>query len=136
MVGLDHLRSAGDRPRDEDAATADHDHRDGLSARLHPVDSGIGHLLDAVHRRSHQIWVELFDPVSIADVSDTGRDRDIGGGQHVTTEDERFFGDAVADALWTNLQWILSHERSAAEPERVDVRHAEVRAYAADVDGH
>src|SRR3954453_12677117 len=53
MRRLDELRAPGQRVAEQDAAAADHDHRDRITARLHAVHDLGDALLDAAQRALH-----------------------------------------------------------------------------------
>ncbi len=65
-----------------------------------------------------------------------GTDRDVRQGQHRAAEALRFRRQSIAHAVGAQCQVprLLPHDRPATEAKRENVGHAQVQAYAADVD--
>src|SRR5690606_40214544 len=100
---LDEVRRARKLLVDQDAATTDDDHRYRLGTGLHAVNGGLAHLVHAVERGLDERLVEVSDLAAVANVGDTGGDRDIGRRQGVAAEDERLLREAVANGLRADL---------------------------------
>ena len=136
MLRHGHGRGALELAVDQHAAAADQDHRHGRGRRLHAVDRVFGEAVDLVHRGRDEFLVELRDAALVADVGIARSNRDVGRRELAAAEHERLARDPVADGTRpdADLAAFRDDQAAAAEADGDQVRHAEVRAHAADVD--
>ena len=79
----------------------------------------------------------MLDERRVSEVGAARSDDDVARRQRRTAEDQSRARQLVADAVRADRQLgIAADDAAAAEPQRQDVRHAEVRTDTADVDCH
>ena len=130
----DDLRNAGQAFRHQEGAAADGNQRRVAGLGFHAVDiffelpRGVG------ERRGDHALRDRRCAGAIANIQQSGGDRDIGRGQLRAAEDKRVLRQAVADAERADPCRRRIDMAAAAEADRQQVRHAEQRAHAADLD--
>ena len=124
------LARASQRGGQNRAATPDEDHGDVATGELHPIDC-VGY--QKVCRRQHLGPRSVAEQSRVAHHGAASRHGAVRHRQDLATEHTRLLEQAIADALWPELAR-CTNDRAAAERDRDNIGHPEVRLHAAELD--
>ena len=137
VVGPNETGGARQRVAEQNAAASDDDDRDRVGAGLHPIDRLREHPLrprrDRDRRDRHRDRRRRDGSPNEARPPATARSLAVSVSPPNTSAR---VGSSYPTLSGTDRRLVAADEGAAAETEREDVRHAEVRPHAADVDRH
>ncbi len=121
----------------QNAAASDQHYRNVASGGLHAIDTLFEHRAHALNCRGDDLRVERLHSRRITDVGHTRGHGDVGCRQCPSAEHEPLLQKAEAHGFGSDAHVCAldAHDTATAETHRKHVRHSEVRAHAADVDG-
>ena len=90
MRNANHALDALQFFRHEERSTADSDKDDVTGARLHPVNVFFEHLLCPAQHATHLVTGDVSDAFAVAQINHSGGDADVGRGQSLAAEYQRF----------------------------------------------
>lgn len=139
IVRLEHASYALEFARNQNGAAANENDINIARARLHAVDAVFDHFGHDGPSLLHELRIQIGHKRWVAHAfSSACCHNDVGRGERLTAEAQRLFRHAIAHRIGTDghgAVFVLAHNRTAAKADRNNVRHAEVRANAADFYG-
>ena len=133
MRRAQHLGHPGQPVRDQEGPAAHRQQRHRRRLGLHAVHRLLQHPCRQRQRLGDKLWRQPRDPRRVTQRKPPRGDGDVARGQVRPAEHQRPFRQPEPDAARPDRERVPRHQRTAAEPEGIQIRHAEQGPHAADM---